>query len=287
MRKAERRLLQKLRDASEDGVLLSSIGKSCHSLLLDLEQCSAVSKRLIKRAIRVKVFNREAFDCFVESRFPLGVDVSAIDIPDRATAVEKFGDAKAIKRGAEEGILVRSVHRDSNLVSSNGASTLAVGELSAAAGGAAFRLTTTMKWTFPGSVVVVENAEAFWRYEQVLPDIELAVYTSGNMSARMVDWLVDYELLTGPLLHWGDYDPQGVAEYLRLADHRPDVSSFVPKEIDELMKYGNRSLLLRQSKILESIRKRADKPHVAYMLALFDKYNCGLEQECLLDLRSE
>ena len=283
---AERRLLRRLRDADDNGILLSSVGKSCQTLLLDLEQCSAVSKRLIKAATRVQITNRFAFESFMKSRFPLGIEEPIEKIHNRAGAVAAFGDAKAIKRGSEEGIMIRTVHRDAVLTSSDGEKTLRVGELSGAAGGAAFQLTAETRWTFPGSVVVVENAEPFWRYEEVMPEIELAVYASGNMSSRLVDWLTDDQLVTGSLFHWGDYDPRGVSEFLRLSDRRRNVISFVPENIDDLMIHGQRSLLLKQAKILESIRKQSSSRHVDAMVALFDKHGRALEQEALLQADS-
>ena len=178
--------------------------------------------------------------------------------------------------------MVRSAYRDAQLVSSDATKVLPVGKLSVDAGGTAFQLTSDTQWTFSGSVVVVENAEPFWQYEKVIPEAQLAVYASGNMSARLVDWLVNDSLLSGPLIHWGDYDPRGTAEYLRLADRCTRVTTFVPPDIDTLLERGQRKLLLRQARILESLRARIDSPHVTRMVALFDKHHRALEQEALL-----
>lgn len=284
MKKAERRLLRLLRDAGDEGVLHSSIAKSCYSLLADLEECSAVRRKLMNRATRVRIVNQTAFSRFIESRFPLGIDTESLDALDRAAAVVAFGDAKAIRRGSEEGIILRSAYREMRLTSSDGLATIPVGQLSADAGGAALQLTSGRRWTFSGRVVVVENVEPFWRYEQVLPHMELAVFACGNMSNRLVDWLVSDDLKSCSLVHWGDYDPRGVLEYLRLAERCPDrTSPFVPDHIESLMKYGNRRLLLRQRHLLDKLRTKTTDPHVARMVALFDKHCKALEQEGLLE----
>ena len=85
------------------------------------------------------------------------------------------------------------------------------------------------------------------------------------------------------IIHWGDYDPRGVVEYLRLYDRCPHrVDSFVPSNIDQLMKYGKRKLWESQTRSLETIRHRTDIHHAAQMLELFDRHRVGLEQEVLL-----
>ena len=114
--------------------------------------------------------------------------------------------------------------------------------------------------------------------------MELAVFGSGNMSNRLVDWLVSDDLKSCSLVHWGDYDPCGVLEYLRLAERCPDrTSSFVPDHIDSLLENGQRELLLRQKDFLNKLRTKTADIHVARMVALFDKHRKALDQEGLLD----
>ena len=66
------------------------------------------------------------------------------------------------------------------------------------------------------TIAVVENAEAFWRHECVLPEVDLAVYSSGRLSERVIEWLASEGMSGCPVVHWGDYDPVGCLEYLRL-----------------------------------------------------------------------
>ena len=158
-----------------------------------------------------------------------------------------------------------------------------VGALSSDAGGAALSLTKKRTWQLKGTVAVIENVEPFWQHEKVLPQVDLAVCASGNMSRRLVEWLTSESMSECRIIHWGDYDPRGVAEYLRLHDRCPDrVCSYVPDSIESLMKHGKRKLWNSQSRSLEKLRSRSENPHVAKMLELFDKHRRGLEQEVLL-----
>ncbi|MCA9125649.1 MAG: hypothetical protein KDB22_01145 [Planctomycetales bacterium] len=87
-----------------------------------------------------------------------------------------------------------------------------------------------------------------------------------------------------PILHWGDYDPVGIAEYLRLTQHCGDrVQTYIPNNLELLLKrHGKRKLITDQVEILGRLRGRSTNSHVARMIELFDKYRRGLEQELLL-----
>lgn len=104
------------------------------------------------------------------------------------------------------------------------------------------------------------------------------------MSARLLKWLASPEMKQCHIIHWGDYDPVGVYQFLRLVDACPSrVTVYAPSEVDELLpKYGKRTLVTRQPKYLDLVRSRESDPHVRRMIGLFDKYRRGLEQEVLL-----
>ena len=216
----------------------------------------AVRQRFANRACRVEVCCPKTFERFLEARFPLGIDAELNEVFDRAGAVIAFGDAKAIGRGAEEGIFIRTNKPNVKICSTDGVE-IPVGTLSSDAGGAALSLTKDREWTFAGTVAVIENAEPFWQHEKALPDVDLAVYAGGNMSSRLVDWLASEAMAGSQIVHWGDYDPRGVAEYLRLFDRCAErVDSFVPNNIDQLMMHDKRSLWENQSRSLEALRPR-------------------------------
>ena len=282
MSQVERRFLRRLRDSEGHSVLLTSVASGCKDILESMETCGAVRRRFVNRARRVEVCCQATFDRFLKSRFPLGIDADINDVFDRAGAVIAFGDAKAIGRGSEEAIFVRTAKPNITIRATDG-TEIPVGVLSSDAGGAALSLTKDRQWTFNGTVAVIENAEPFWQHEKVLPDVDLAVYAGGNMSKRLVDWLASRAMSDCQLTHWGDYDPRGVIEYLRLFDRCADrANSFLPNDIEQLMQHGKRSLWQNQSSSLEKLRSRTDNPHATRMLQLFDKHRKGLEQEVLL-----
>ena len=287
MSQVERRFIKRLRDSENQSVLLNSIARGCHQILESMETCGAVRRRFFDRARRIEVCCQVTFDKFVMSRFPLGVDAELNDVFDRAGAVVAFGDAKAIGRGSEEAIFVRTAKPRITIRATDG-TEIPVGVLSSAAGGAALSLTKDRQWTFSGTVAVIENAEPFWQHEKVLPDVDLAIYASGNMSGRLLDWLASEAMSGCQIIHWGDYDPRGVIEYLRLFDRCTDrAAPFLPQGIELLMQHGKRSLWENQSSSLEKLRARTDNPHASRMLRLFDKHRKGLEQEVLLEVDIE
>ncbi len=230
------------------------------------------------------VTSKDAFNRFITARFPKGLDVDVRAIPDRATAVVTLADAKAIRQGVGEGIFIRSANPDIEIRSLDDGTSIPVSELTIKAGGIGIHLSPDRTWTFVGNIAVVENADAFWCYEIVLPDVDLAILGSGNMSSRLLQWLASPAMAQCRITHWGDYDPVGVCEYVRLVDACPArVETYTPATVDELLpKFGKRKLVIDQAKYLDRLRRRAFDPHVGRMIDLFDKYRRGLEQEVLL-----
>ncbi len=283
----QRRFLRRLRDAQTQGLQRSSIPKSCDDLIESLQTCGAVeySRGRSGRGIVLRVAGEQAFHQFVAARLPPGgLDVDVTTIPDRATAVAMLGDAKVIRHSIGQGLFVRSVKPDVEIRSADSEVSISVSQLTAEAGGAGVTLSSEKRWGFVGDIAVVENADAFWQHERVFPDVGLAVFASGNMSARLIEWLASPPMALCRITHWGDYDPVGVCEYVRLADAcRGRVVSYAPSEIDELLpKRGKRALITRQTKYLDRLRCRVSDPHVRRMVGLFDAHRKGLEQEVFL-----
>jgi len=282
----QRRFLRRLRDAKPDGLGRSSIPKSCGDLVESLQTCGAVELRPARRGrgIVLCITGQQAFRRFIEARFPQGLDVNVDAIPDRAAAVAMLADAKAIRRGVGQGIFVRSTKADVEIQSADGGVSIPVSQLTAKAGGTGIQLSANKTWTFTGDVVVVENADAFWRHDVVLPGVDLVILTGGVMSDRLLQWLSSPAMAHAHFTHWGDYDPVGVCEYVRLAEACPGrVETYAPPEVDELLPvYGKRTLVTRQASYLDRLRSRPFNSYVRRMIDLFDKNRRGLEQEVLL-----
>ncbi len=151
------------------------------------------------------------------------------------------------------------------------AKAVPVTDLTRLAGGAALLLSDELRWAFSGTVAVIENAEAFWRYERVLGDVDLAVFACGKMSSRLVGWLASDLMGDCHITHWGDYDPIGVAEYVRLAQSCPGRVTFhSPPEVTDLLpKFGKRELITDQSEHLDRLRNKLQDPIVHRMVDPF------------------
>lgn len=279
---SQRRFLRQLGVAGGAGLPASEVPAGCSSLLRELHTCGAAANRSSGRGVVVYVSNVAAFDLFVQTKYPLGVDASLDDVEDRASGVRLFADAKAAQRGRMEGLFVRSTSPGVRLVSERGAE-LPVAELTAIAGGAAILLGGDRHWSFRGVVAVIENAEAFWQHERELPDVGLAVFACGRLSERTLSWLASDQMSGCRFIHWGDYDPVGCIEFLRLEGRCPRRTELhVPPTVTNLLPiYGKQELILNQVRELDVLRRCHDES-VSGLVRLFDKHRKGLEQEALL-----
>lgn len=287
MRDWEITFLRRLRDASSDGIVKSSISKRCYNIVEALRACAAAeySPSAAGRGIRLVINSRSSFDRFVESRCPSGLDFEVDDIQSHGDAVAYLGDAKAFRHSIAEGVFVRATKPNVTIDCKHTGQSIPVSELTSITGCAAIQLCETRSWAFTGTIAIIENADAFWQHERVLPDVDLAVFASGRMSGRLLTWLASPALATCPIIHWGDYDPVGVAEYLRLVMHCGDrAQSFVPNNLESLLQHhGKRNLITDQVEILRRLRRHSANQHIATMIELFEKHRKGLEQELLLN----
>ncbi len=279
--------MRRLRDSQPVGLPQSTIPKGCVGLVEELMVCRAIEFQKANggRGTVLRICSETAFSNFVGARLPRGLDVDLAHIPDRATAVAMLADAKAIHSSIGEGLFVRSTKPNVEIQSIEESICIAVGKLTKQAGGIGIQLSPGRSWTFSGHIAVIENSDAFWRHDLVLPQVDLAIFGSGNVSSRLLQWLASPGMAQCRVTHWGDYDPVGVNQYLRIADACPKrVDTYAPEIIDELLpKYGKRNLITGQTQFLDRLRSRTADPHVRRMLELFDRYHRGLEQEALLN----
>jgi hypothetical protein len=262
----------------------SAVGRSGLAGLRGLLDAGALERARVGAGSVIAVRCREAVEAVARQLYPSGLDAGAVaeSMPPRAAAVAAVRDAKRSRRGAAEPVLLRAFHPVSLVGPSGGELDLLA--LTRLAGAAAVTLTAGVSWRFGGRLGIVENLEVFYHVERIAPTLDAALYAGGRLSGRVVEWLAGEAMSAAELTHFGDYDPVGVAEYLRLRRACGSrVALYLPANLSALMRrFGKRSLLAgRNASLLAELRAEAD-PALRTVVGLMDETGCGLEQESLL-----
>lgn len=288
MNRTALKFLKSLRDAPPEGMPWSALPISCTNLLLRLQTCGAVQIVPGVQGKRLRVANAEAFERIVRTATPQGLESLDTLLSSRADAVDQFGDAKAIRAGNVQGIFIRSIKPNIFIGRAGSSEAVDVTAMTRIAGGAALMLRDGMEWSFEGTIATIENEEAFWSHDLILPEIDLAVYVRGKMSNRLLRWLTTAPMASCMITHWGDYDPIGVLEYMRLRSACSGrVHLHVPDDLEKLVaRYGKRSLVRadKQVQALCSLRELTDDTIIKRFVQIFDELGKGVEQEILLAL---
>ena len=288
MNRTALKFLKSLRDAPPEGMPWSALPISCTNLLLQLQTCGAVQIVPGVQGKRLRLANAEAFEKIVRTATPQGLESLDSLLSSRADAVDQFGDAKAIRAGNVQGIFIRSIKPNIFIRRAGSSEAVDVTAMTRIAGGAALMLRDGIEWTFAGTIATIENEEAFWSHDLILPHIDLAVYVRGKMSNCLLRWLASAPMASCQITHWGDYDPTGVAEFLRLRCACPGrVTLHVPEDLERLVaRYGKTSLVRadKQVQVLCVLREMEDDPIVNRFVRVFDELAKGVEQELLLKL---
>jgi len=228
---------------------------------------------------RVVVKNKEVLSAFANQLFPSGLALPETSGLSRTDAISHYRDAKASASAFAEPVLIRAFN---NATFTRNGVTFPAGQLSKDYGVASFLLQEVPFWSYSGMLAVVENLESFLCFEKMNIAADVAVYASGKMSGRMLAWLASAEMSKCELLHCGDYDPVGIAEYLRLKEACDRARLFIPENIEELFKkFGKRELLEDSEATLRRLRSTKD-PDALRIITLMNTYNIGLEQEILI-----
>ena len=134
--------------------------------------------------------------------------------------------------------------------------------------------------------VLIENLACFLEFETIVPSAGIAMNSAGRVSEALLHCLA-HSSLQGPLLHLPDYDPVGLADYLRLRAVLQDrVQLYVPADIESrFATFGNKTLIARPRNraLLEKLGSTDwPCPESARVFRLIRESGSGLEQECLL-----
>ena len=258
----------------------SSISKADRQRLLTLFDAGVIEEVRSGAGRRLVVTNQSALRAFVQSLYPSGLEGFKGDLPSRSRAVAERRDSKKAIGKRQTILLVRGFN---GCTFRKDESRLPVADWTESAGVASLCLASMKGWRCQGTLGLVENLEAFWHIEKIAPFVDLAIYAEGRIGVDVLDWLSSPGMIEARVVHFPDYDPVGMDEYLRIKRACPERTKlFLPADLKTLFsRYGKAQLLYDSSAVLARLRKSADS-EVRYVVELMDRFGVGLEQEALL-----
>ena len=163
------------------------------------------------------------------------------DAPSRVLGVALYRDSKALKADTPDILTLRSwsesAFRKGQWLPTV-ASTSSYGVFSVV-------LTKNCGYTLHGRWALVEGPVMFLNFERVGYDCPAVMYGSGRISGRVLDWLSNQVAEDFHLVHFPDYDPVGLCEFLRLKRALGSrVSLYTPNELGERFKQSSKRSLL-------------------------------------------
>lgn len=235
------------------------------------------------RGYSVTIKNPEAFSEYIAKHCPEGLSHVDMSTLSRSEGIAKYRNSKQGRLTSE----VVIVSAKPGHVLTRRSDQLAVGHLTEVAGVASFVLEEDASddWQFAGRIASVENYASFVQWHRLGIEAEMAIWTAGRLSDRMIHWFKGLALADCTFIHSGDYDPVGLDDYLRLKNQLPgdQVTLHIPNNIDSLFdRYANQTLLANANAtgLLKRLRTSKD-PQVRKIVQLMNQTNGGLEQEIL------
>jgi hypothetical protein len=230
---------------------------------------------------RLAVRNASALANFLSQHFPNNENEVAT-MALRVQGAARFRDTKTLRGTGEEIVCVRGC-RDGSLFQQG--QPVSVVEPTRNHGLLAFLLRTDSLYELHGRIATVENSTVFTSFDSLNTGLSFALYARGCFSRRVLSWLARQAATGLEIIHFGDYDPVGLKEYLKLrAACGERVSLYLPEDLPALFrKYSNPKLLQRRKSqfLLQRLRKTEDRS-VLKVIRLIEETNAGLEQETLL-----
>ncbi len=207
-----------------------------------------------------------------------------------ATAQEGIGPRTASVHGYADTKVGGSLDREVVVLRAFGDTTISlrgyeinVGVLTRQLGCVAFVLGEVDYPVLVGTVAVVENPEFFFDFERSGVVADTDILASGRMSARLIGWLASDALAQAQILHCGDYDPVGLAEYLRLKRAMSGrVRLHMPDNLEAMFARYRNHALVEDSPAIKRKLEASNDPDVRCVMELIKRFDGGLEQEALL-----
>lgn len=229
----------------------------------------------------IRVLKIDTLESFAKKNYPAGLSGEESREPSRrGQSVEQFRDSKA-KPGLDfEFLRYRLIARPFQV----GNITQEADHLPDGFGCTVLHNDRTAHpWPiFSGHVATVENPTVLLRLPWKEHGIDLAVLTSGRASTRMINWLASDAMSGATITHFGDYDPVGLSEFLRIEKQLGERANlFIPTDIEALFrKYGNPALLTKSATLLQKLFKSQNKD-VQGVLSQMREHG-GLEHESIM-----
>jgi hypothetical protein len=127
-------------------------------------------------------------------------------------------------------------------------------------------------------LLTIENWEPFFRTDYSgAPVPVMAAYLGGNAPGSVMEALKTFSTPPEWVLHFGDYDWEGLYIFQRLQKVLPHARLYIPDNIEALFRqFGKRNLIDKQKrKALFDEKNRTCLP----VIQLIEQHNAGLEQE--------
>ncbi len=131
-------------------------------------------------------------------------------------------------------------------------------------------------------LLTIENWESFLLADYTAASLPvMVIYLAGNVSETTINALKTFTQPPESVLHFGDYDWEGLYIFQRLQKEIPSARLFIPDNIEVLFnEFGNRKLVEKQ-KIKAGFN--LENQQCLPVVKLIQKTNYGLEQE-IVDL---
>ena len=223
---------------------------------------------------------------FIEKHFPEGVENTARTNMTRSESTRTFRNSKKRSRRTALPVFIRGFG-ESTLMYRNTGHTLNTARQTEL-----FSVTSIMLMEdepFPeytGNIATVENLEVFTAFQRLNPKNTIAVYTGGRIHRLLLKWLSSPETSKARVIHYGDYDPAGLGDYLRIRSAREGATElFIPPDLNALVKkYGSETLLEKSAHLIPRLHETDDEA-VKKVLEIILRNNSALEQEVLISMK--
>lgn len=260
----------------------SACGGAFIKFLKPLLESGVVAEEHAGAGRRLAVRNAAALRTFRERQFP---DARVADnSPARVAAIARFRDTKALAGDTPDVITLRAWSDEALWREGQ---PVAAAKATALHGVFAFLLTGNRRYELRGVCGLVENPALLMAFEVLREQssVGLALYGGGRISARVIGWLVEQHAPDFRLVHFPDYDPVGLNEFVRLRKALGARAALhLPADLPErFAQFGNPELLQRPaSQTLLPKLRQSGITEVEVVLDLIHRHNAGLEQEALL-----